>query len=151
MQHRLVSSRPTLARGFTLVEILIVVVILGILAAIIVPSMASVRDEASIGATRTELEKIRRAIDVFQVRNENSLPAVAAGNGTWGDLISSTGEYLKDAPYNPYIGGANQRVIVMGNAPDAAFQTTHCWIYDSATGQVWAGGFDVNDEPLPHP
>lgn len=141
------STKP----AFTLVEILIVVVILGILAAVVVPQFVGAVTESSIATTQTELTKLRRAIEVFQVRNENSLPSVSAGNGTWGDLISNNGEYLKDAPSNPYVGRDNARVIVLGNGPDTAYQNTYGWIYNSTTGEIWAGGFDANDEPLPLP
>ena len=136
-------------RAFTLVEILIVVVILGILAAIIVPQFAGAVEESAVTTTKSELEKLRRAVEVFQVRNGNELPTVAAGDGTWGDLIVSTGAYLKEPPANPYVGGDNAKVIVFGNAPDGAFQTAHAWIYNNATGEIWAGGFDADDEPLP--
>lgn len=135
--------------AFTLVEILIVVVILGILAAVVVPQFIGAVEESSASTTEHELQKLRRAVEVFQVRNENTLPAVTAGDGTWGDLIANTGEYLKEAPTNPYVGGANQRVIVLGNAPDTAYQTNYAWIYNAATGEVWAGGFDEDDQPLP--
>ncbi|MFG0313742.1 MAG: type IV pilin protein [Phycisphaerales bacterium] len=137
--------------AFTLVEILIVVVILGILAAIVVPQFVGAVTETSIATTQSELTKLRRAVEVFQVRNEIGLPAVAAGDGTWGDLIANSGEYLKEAPANPYVGGANAKVIVLGAGPDAAYQNTHGWIYNDATGEIWAGSFDVNDEPLPLP
>ena len=137
--------------GFTLVEILIVVVILGVLAAIVVPNLSGAVTEASVGTTKTELEKLRRAVEVFQVRNENILPDVTAGNGTWGALIASNGEYLRDAPVNSYVTGGNRQVIVLGAGPDAAFQTDHGWIYNATTGEIWAGGFDVNDQPLPRP
>jgi general secretion pathway protein G len=145
------NLRSRIDRAFTLVEILIVVVILGILAAIVVPQFVGAVEDSAVTTTQTELEKLRRAMEVFQVRNENSLPSVSAGNGTWGDLIASTGEYLKEAPSNPYVGGANARVIVIGNAPDGVYQTAHGWVYNDATGEVWAGGFDANDEPLPMP
>lgn len=138
-------------RAFTLVEILIVVVILGILAAVVVPQFVGAVEESAVTTTQSELGKLRRAMEVFQVRNENSLPTVTAGDGTWGDLIAGTGEYLKEAPANPYVGGANARVIVIANAPDSAYQTTYGWIYDDSTGDIWAGGFDSNDEPLPQP
>ena len=137
--------------GFTLVEILIVVVILGILAAFVVPSFMGAVEEATVGTTQSELQKLRRAVEVFQVRNENALPTVTAGDGTWGDLIANTGEYLKEAPVNPYVGGPNNQQIILANAPDAAYQTTHGWVYNDATGEIWAGGFDGNDEPLPRP
>jgi prepilin-type N-terminal cleavage/methylation domain-containing protein len=136
-------------KAFTLVEILIVVVILGILAAVVVPQFVGAVSETSIGTTQSELTKLRRAVEVFQVRNENTLPTVAAGDGTWGDLIANNGEYLKEAPANPYVGGDNARVIVLGSGPDAAYQRTHGWIYDDTTGEIWAGGFDADDEPLP--
>ncbi len=139
------------ARAFTLIEILIVVVILGILAAIVVPSFVGAVDEASIGTTQSELTKLRRAVEVFEVRHGNALPDVSAGDGTWGALIAATGEYLKEPPTNPYVGGDNQRVIAIGGAADTSFQTDHAWIYNDATGEIWAGGFDENDQPLPRP
>ena len=138
-------------KAFTLVEVLIVVVILGILAAVIVPAMSNATQEASVGTTVHELEKIKRAVAVFQARNENQLPSVTAGDGTWGDLIANTGEYLKEAPANPYVGGENARVIIIGTSPDSSYQTAHGWIYNDTTGEIWAGGFDANDEPLPLP
>lgn len=137
--------------AFTLVEILIVVVILGILAAIVVPQFVTARTEAAAGTAFYELEKLRRAVDVYMARNDNVLPDVTAGDGTWGDLVGSSGEYLKDAPFNPYVGGANARAVILRGTPDVAFQTTHGWIFDSSSGQVWAGGFDADDEPLPQP
>lgn len=135
-------------RAFTLVEILIVVVILGVLAAVVVPQFANASQEASVGSTRTELEKLRRAVDVYMARWNNSFPPVSAGDGTWGPLVAGSGEYLKSSPINPYVG-ANGRIIVLGEGPDEAFQANYGWIYNAATGQVWAGGFDANDEPLP--
>ncbi|MAO19616.1 MAG: hypothetical protein CMJ35_15660 [Phycisphaerae bacterium] len=136
-------------RAFTLVEILIVVVILGILAAIIVPQFAGAVEDTAVTTTKSELEKLRRAVEVFQVRNGDALPDIEAGDGTWGDLIVSTGAYLKEAPANPYVGGENAKVITIGDGPDDAFQSAYAWIYDDSTGQVWAAGFDEDDEPLP--
>jgi len=135
--------------AFTLVEILIVVVILGILAAIVVPQFAGAVEDSAVTTTKSELQKLRRAIEVFEVRNENSLPDITAGDGTWGELIVSTGAYLKEPPANPYVGGENAKVIVLGDAPDNAYQTAYAWIYNDATGEIWAGGFDADDEPLP--
>lgn len=134
-------------RGFTLVEILIVVVILGILAAIIVPNFVEASEEAARGTTVHELSKLRRAIDVYMARNSNGLPSVTAGDGTWGTLVG-TGEYLKSAPLNPWVGGANARRIILRDSPDAAYQSTYGWIFDPATGTIWAGAFDANDDPL---
>lgn len=139
----------SMIRAFTLVEILIVVVILGILAAIVVPLFTGATREAAAGTTTYELEKLRRAIDIYQARWNNQFPVVQAGDGTWGALVSSDGEYLKSPPLNPYVGGDNARVISIASEPDTEYQRDYGWIFDDTTGQVWAGGFDANGEPLP--
>lgn len=136
-------------RAFTLVEILIVVVILGILAAIVTPQFSSATEEAQRTSTYDQLQKIRAAIGVYYVRNGNTLPDITAGDGTWGPLLSD--DYMRDPPPNPYVGGAGKTVIVLGNAPDGTFQTTHGWIYDDTTGDLWAGSFDADDQPIPRP
>jgi len=137
-------------RGFTLVEILIVVVILGILASVVVASMLSSVEDAQVATAKNELGKIQRAVEIYIARNRNTIPAVTAGDGTWGPIVN-TREYLKEAPANPYVGTANARVIALGTEPDAAYQTTHGWIYNESTGEVWAGGFDASGNPLPKP
>lgn len=133
-------------RAFTLVEILIVVVILGILAAIVTPQLMSATDDAALAATQTELEKLRRHVAVYQARNQQALPNVVAGDGTWGELIGP--ESLMAPPVNSWVGGVRSRVIMLGNAPDVGYHQNYGWIFDPATGSVWAAGFDGNDEPF---
>ncbi len=135
--------------AFTLIEILIVVVILGILAAIAVFQFGAVTGESQQSATRTELQKLRRHIGVFQARNNQRLPAVIEGDGTWGEIVNTNREYLLTPPINSWVGGANGRRVVLGSGPDAAYQTDYGWIFDPTSGQVWAGGYDGDDNPLP--
>lgn len=54
-----------LQKGFTLVELLIVVIILAILAAIVVPQFASTTDDAKLAALDTNLSNIRASIDLY--------------------------------------------------------------------------------------
>lgn len=61
-------------RGFTLIEILIVVVILGILAAIVVPQFTNASQEATASSIRSQLQTIRGQIELFRVRNAGALP-----------------------------------------------------------------------------
>jgi prepilin-type N-terminal cleavage/methylation domain-containing protein len=137
-------------RGFTLVEVLIVVVILGILAGVVVPQYLGATEDASKKAAVHEVQRLRKAVEVYLIRHENSLPDVVEGDRTWGSLITAK-DYLKTAPVNPYVGSPNAGVIIFRDTPDVAFQSDYGWIFDPLTGEVWAGGFDGSDEPLPKP
>jgi general secretion pathway protein G len=139
--------RPRSSRAFTLVEILIVVLLLGVLAAIVVPSFTRSTNEARIQTTYSELQKIRRHVEVFQARNGGLLPAVQEDDGTWGEIVGQ--EYLMSPPTNAWVGGANSQRIHFGDVPDDAFQSDYGWIYDETTGNIWAGSFDLNDEAIP--
>jgi general secretion pathway protein G len=138
-------------RAFTLVEILIVVVILGILASIVVPQFASATSDAQKSAMQDQVNRIRKALAVYYVRAGNVYPTITAGDGTWGEMLSASSSYMRQPPSNMWVGGPNSRVIVIGSAPDTAFQTDHGWIFNPATGDVWAGGFDAFDNPFPRP
>ena len=133
--------------GFTLVEILIVVVILGILAAIVVPQFARATADAKQQATISQLVKLRNALNVYYFRNNSVFPTVTAGNGTWGQLMGDG--YFKEPPTNTHVGGPNANMISIGSGPDSAFTTSYGWIFNPVTGDVWAASFDGNDKPLP--
>ncbi|MEX2217917.1 MAG: type II secretion system protein [Phycisphaerales bacterium] len=137
--------------AFTLVEILIVVIILGVLAAIVVPQFNTATSEARAMATLDQLVKLREAIGVYYVRNNSTYPGIQAGNGTWGQLVQAGGDYLKFPPKNLWVGGAAATVVALANAPDPGFQNAHGWIFDPATGNLWAGSFDGQDQPYPQP
>lgn len=144
------KHRPSSA--FTLVEILVVVVVLGILAAVVVPQFTGATDEASRNSTYYELQKVRRAIDVYMARNENTIPEIITGYGTWGPIVGN-GEYLKTRPINRYIPAMNgDRVFAADNAEaDTVYQTDYGWIFNTSTGELWAGGFSAQDAALPKP
>ena len=118
-------------------------------AAVVVPQYINATDDASTGATRHELQKLRRSIDMYRAKNAGTLPNVQAGDGTWGEL--ATNEYLGDPPENRWVGTGASSVITLGDMPDASYQTNHGWIFDPATGEVWAGSFDADDQPLARP
>lgn len=135
-------------RAFTLVEILIVVVILGILAAIVTPQFSMASSQANETATLEQLTRIRRALAVYYVRSQSTYPAVSEGEGTWGEL-SSQGYFKMGAPSNGIVGGEVGRRVILRETPDSSWHQDYGWIYNPRTGDVWAACFDTNDKMLP--
>jgi prepilin-type N-terminal cleavage/methylation domain-containing protein len=83
-------------RGFTLIEILIVVVILGILAAVVVPQFTNAADDANNAAVRSQLQTLRGQIELYRAQQSADPALLTTG---WTDLID--GDYLMIAPTNP--------------------------------------------------
>ena len=91
-------AKRSIRRGFTLIEILIVVVILGILAAIVIPQFTNASQEAAESSVKSQLQTVRSQIELFRVRNNGNLPV------DFNDLLTPpNGEdpYLQKTPTLP--------------------------------------------------
>ena len=85
------NRRWSKSKAFTLIEILIVVVILGILAAIVVPQFTKASEDAQVGNVQTQLQTIRSQIELYRVKNNGFTPDFTTGlGGTWGNPAGAT-------------------------------------------------------------
>lgn len=64
------SPRRSLARGFTLIELMVVVVIIGVLAALIVPNVLDRADDARSTAAKTDITNIMQALKLYRLDNQ---------------------------------------------------------------------------------
>ena len=145
--HARATSR--VKRGFTLVEILIVVVILGILAAIVIPQFTNASQEAQASSVQSQLQTVRSQIELYRVKT-GEVPNFTA-NG-WDDLLLWTNpftgqdeRFLQAEPRNAMRGNATG--IVIGTAvPPAASGggADDGWYWNSDSQILYALDRDAN-------
>ncbi len=139
-------------RGFTLVEILIVVVILGILAAIVIPQFTQASTEARLTSLASDLQTLRSQIELYQVQHNDvaptfanfanqmvycSTPAGVTSTTKQRDATYTLGPYLQTVPENPFTRTATLRDIA--DPCDAgAGGATAGWAYVEETGEIRA-------------
>ena len=130
--------RRTVRKAFTLVEILIVVVILGILAAIVVPQFTNATQEAQGGNIKAQLSSLNRQIELYRARNNGTLPTAAGDETFWTPLIQ--GGYIKSAPSNPAFVGGGAAATYVAAAADGTGSNAAGWTLTSADSGTIAGG-----------
>ena len=69
-------------RGFTLIEILTVVVILGLLAALVVPNLTTTAEDAARSTARSQLAAVRSQIELYKLRHAGTIPPASGADGT---------------------------------------------------------------------
>jgi general secretion pathway protein G len=144
--------------GFTLVEILIVVIILGILAAIVIPQFTNASQDARESSLLSQLQTLRSQIELYKLQHRDALPDLVTN---WNPLTTKTdatgaawtagdffGPYMQSAPTNPVNGLAN---VTNGDSALATASADCGFIYDfgtagNGTGRIWGTALNKRDK-----
>ena len=136
-------------KGFTLVEILIVVVILGILAAIVIPQFTDASTQAKESSLRADLQMLRSQIELYKIQHNDDFPGTVTGVTFAESMMKYTtvagaeaatqapadgvyGPYMQAIPTNPFNDDPN----ITEGATDAGSAGTTGWFFNTATGAV---------------
>jgi len=120
-------------QGFTLVELMIVVAIMGILAAIAIPKFANMLEKSREGATHGNLTAIRSAIAIYYTDKEGTFP---------GDLTTSFTSYLYPIPPAKATPLGNSTIVTGASGIPVAAGTG--WAYVTNPASAYAGAVFAN-------
>jgi general secretion pathway protein G len=158
--------------AFTLIEILIVVVILGILATVVIPQFSNASQQARENTLKDELQYLRTQVAVFKAQHQDVPPGYPGGNptgtpdvtdltnqltlytdincnvGSQASAVFAYGPYLSQLPANA-VNGLNTFELVGNNQSMPPVDGTTGWIYQPQTQQIIANvmGNDSSGAP----
>ncbi|MCX5679067.1 MAG: type II secretion system protein [Candidatus Omnitrophica bacterium] len=89
------------SKGFTILELLIVIAVIAILVGIALPRFKGMKDEGSIAKAKGELRTLQTAVESYYIHNSNTYPANIAAA-----LTGATPQIIAVAPTDPFGGAA---------------------------------------------
>ncbi len=101
------SSRVRRQAGFTLIEIMVVVVIIGVLAALVVPGVLGRADDARVTAARSDISSLMQALKLYKLDNQR-YPSAEQGlealvrKPTTGTIPNNWKVYVEKLPNDPW-------------------------------------------------
>ena len=140
----MMTHRPQPRRGFTLVEILIVVIILGVLASIVIPKFANASDEAKRSSLAGTLQSLRAQVELYTLQHGDTPPPLTATD--WTPLVDpstfagkTVGPYIAFTPTNALNGFSTILDVTTDQVGGASISGTNIgFVYNSRNGKLWA-------------
>lgn len=126
--------------AFTLVELIVVIIVLGIIAAVAAPRMFFTVTDARDGSMRKRLRLVRDAIDLYRAEHR-ALPGDA---GTQHDFKADLKGYLKRFPRNPHKDGSKVVKVYTAGTPLSNVGGSAGWLYDNVKGEFIANSNGIH-------
>ncbi len=133
-------------KGFTLVELVVVVMILGILAAVAAPKLLGTSSAAADNGIKQTLSIVRDAIERYAAENGGALPGEAE---TEADLKADLAPYLRGAFPTCPVAGSNNKIKISttagSTAGEAGNSQAESWHYNSADGTFIVNSIELTN------
>ena len=141
-------------KGFTLIELIIVLTVIGVILGIAIPAYKGMKDEANLTKARGDLNTLKTAVTSYYKNNGNTMPAniAAALTGATPKIINNilSDPYNTDATTTPktygYISGtdtvAGDYFIVYSKGPNGIVETS----WDATNHKVTSTGDDIEED-----
>ncbi len=134
--------------AFTLVEILIVVIILGILAAIVIPQFTNASTDARKSSLKSQMQTLRSSVELYKLQHGDKFPTAdgtKTGAWSWAELTGTTtyggvsvGPYLQQIPTNPLNGKSGVKSQAADPVNGDAATANDAYVFSQATGKIFA-------------
>lgn len=131
-------------RGWTLIELMVVIIVIGVIMLIVLPRFGEIRDRSREGTTKGSLGALRSAINNYYADKE----------GIWPSILSDPsfeGVYIDEIPRARLRGGIrgnnDTNSVTYGTTPQPPYGG---WLYDSNTGRLRINHIEVDTRGIPY-
>lgn len=140
MTYAPATRTSSVRRGFTLIELVVVIMILGILAAVAAPKFFNTSSTATENGVRQTLSIVRDAIQMYAAQNNGNKPPCT---GTGADFKAALAQYVRGAfPVSP-VGARNDEVVPATGTVEGDASPTSGWKFFTDSGDFIANTQDV--------